>query len=55
MTADRFAGAIDRIDAANADDPEHPKEQLYSQRMTACLDRFAPEASEVVKLADVKG
>ncbi|MEW5943098.1 MAG: DUF4202 domain-containing protein [Pseudomonadota bacterium] len=55
----RFAEAIARFDAANAEDPnrelsqgaEHPKELLYAKRMTAWLDRFAPDASEALKLA----
>ena len=40
--SERFELAIERIDAANAEDPnfemaegeEHPKELLYSRRMT---------------------
>lgn len=57
---DRFAAAIERFDAANAADPNrepdaagaaHPRELLYAQRMSEMLDRFAPEASEVVRLA----
>jgi len=61
MTADaeRFARAIARIDAANAEDPnrelgddgERPKELLYAERMTAMLERFAPGASEPLRLA----
>lgn len=61
MTADpkRFEAAIARIDAANAEDPNieeangetHPKEWLYGQRMTAWLDRLAPDAGEALKLA----
>lgn len=55
----RFAAAIARIDAANAEDPNteeangltHPKELLYGQRMTAWLDRLAPDASEALRLA----
>ena len=55
----RFAAAIRRIDAANADDPNvetHagqpcPKELLYAQRMTAALQRLAPDAPEAVQLA----
>jgi hypothetical protein len=55
----RFAEALARFDAANAEDPnrersegaEHPKELLYARRMTAWLDRFAPDASEALKLA----
>ncbi len=55
----RFQEAIARIDAANAEDPnkdafegvEYPKEILYSQRMTAWLDKYEPNASEALKLA----
>lgn len=56
---DRFNQAIAGFDAANAEDPnkemfegtEHPKELLYAQRMSAMLQRFAPDASEAVQLA----
>ena len=61
MTADptRFRTAIARLDAANAEDPNvetvdgvaHPKELLYAQRMTAWLDKLAPNASEALRLA----
>jgi len=57
MTADqkRFDATIARFDAANAEDPNRdegrPKELLYAQRMSAMLDRFAPDASEAVRLA----
>jgi len=55
----RFRDAIERIDAANREDPnqesedsqQHPKEMLYARRMTACLERIAPDASEAVRLA----
>ena len=55
----RFQQAIARINAANAADPnrefwqgaEYPKELLYSQRMTGWLERFAPDASEALRLA----
>lgn len=55
----RFRDAVARFDRANAEDPRaetvdgvaHPKELLYAQRMSAALERFAPEASEVVRLA----
>lgn len=55
----RFERAIALFDAANAADPnketvggeEYPKELLYAQRMSDMLDRFAPGASEVAKLA----
>ncbi|MEO8304150.1 MAG: DUF4202 domain-containing protein [Betaproteobacteria bacterium] len=60
MTAtERFARAISRFDAANAEDPnrefvdgrERPKEVLYAERLTAMLERFAPDASEALRLA----
>ncbi|MEK7737786.1 MAG: DUF4202 domain-containing protein [Pseudomonadota bacterium] len=54
-----FARAIALIDAENAQDPNletangqlRPKELLYAERMSEMLARFAPEASEAVKLA----
>src|SRR5215471_282133 len=57
--AERFKAAIARFDAANAEDPTteifqgvvYPKELLYAQRMTAWLDKLAPDASEVLRLA----
>ena len=61
MLADpkRFEAAIARFDAANAEDPNteaadgvaQPKELLYARRMTAWLDKLAPEASEALRLA----
>lgn len=61
MIADRqrFERALARFDTANAEDPnresadgrERPKESLYAERMTAMLERFAPDASEVLRLA----
>jgi uncharacterized protein DUF4202 len=61
MLADpeRFNAAIARFDAANAEDPTtevfqgvvYPKELLYAQRMTAWLDKLAPDASEALRLA----
>lgn len=55
----RFNQAIARMDAANAEDPnrdtadghEYPKELLYAQRMSAMLERYQPDASEVLQLA----
>lgn len=57
--ADRLTRAIELFDTANAADPNAsvengksiPKELLYAQRMSAMLDRFAPEAGEEVRLA----
>lgn len=57
MIADqkRFDAAIAAFDAANAEDPNRdegqPKELLYARRMSAMLERFAPDASEAVRLA----
>ncbi|MDQ2695945.1 MAG: DUF4202 domain-containing protein [Pseudomonadota bacterium] len=56
---DRFDAAIARFDAANAEDPNRevadgvaqPKELLYARRMTAWLDKLAPDAPEAVRLA----
>jgi hypothetical protein len=50
MDAARFAAALARIDAANAEDP-NGKELLYSRRMTAWLERLVPDASEALRLA----
>ena len=55
----RFDRAIALFDAANGEDPRRdaadgkdwPKELLYSGRMTEMLQRFAPDASEAVRLA----
>jgi len=55
----RLDEAFRRFDAANAEDPimetvdgeEVPKELIYGRRMSAWLDRFAPDAPETVKLA----
>ena len=55
----RFQKAIAKFDAANAEDPNqemfegkaYPKELIYAQRMTAMLDKFAPDATEVGQLA----
>jgi hypothetical protein len=57
--AERFTKAIQCFDAAHAEDPQkevvdgvsYPKELLYAQRMTAWLGRFAPDASEALRLA----
>ncbi len=61
MNADdeRFLLAIARFDAANAEDPnretvggrERPRELLYAERLTAMLERYAPDASEALRLA----
>lgn len=59
MTQEHYRAAIAAFDQANAQDQnretddgnEYPKELLYAQRMTAMLERYAPEASEALKLA----
>ena len=58
-STDRFRRAVERFDAANAEDPNRervdgdgqPKELVYARRMTARLDRFRPDAPEAVRLA----
>lgn len=55
----KFQSAIQLMDEANKADPNretwegkaYPKELLYAQRMTACLDQFEPNASEALQLA----
>ena len=55
----RFAAAVARFDAANAEDPSfdtvdgacRPKALVYAERMTAMLARFVPDASEALALA----
>lgn len=57
--ADRFADALARFDRANAEDPRRepvdgepqPRELVYARRMTAVLERYAPDAPEAVRLA----
>lgn len=57
--ADRFAQAIDAIDAANADDPNtlvvdgvaRPKEQAHAELMTRWVQRLDPDATEAQLLA----
>jgi len=59
VDGDRYEKAIAAFDTINAGDPSlesdgavrEPKELLYAQRMTAMLQRFAPQASEAVRLA----
>lgn len=57
--APRFQAAIAEIDAANAQDPRQesvagtlrPREVVYSERMSECLSRLYPEASEELRIA----
>ena len=59
MNKNRYQAAIAAFDKANAEDPntemadgkKYPKELLYAQRMSEMQERFAPGASEAVKLA----
>ena len=59
MNHERFERAIAAFDAANSEDPNtettdgrnHPKELLYAQRMSEMLTRYAPAASEALRLA----
>ena len=59
MAATRYETVLGLIDEANAQDPTHeisegtqyPREWLYGRRMSACLDRFCPEASEALRIA----
>ncbi len=59
MTQKQFEAAIAAFDKANAEDPhketadgkEYPKELLYARRMSEMQERYAPEASEAVKLS----
>lgn len=59
MSQPNFKEAIEKIDRANAQDPnteiyqgkEYPKELLYSQRMTETLLSFEPNASEELQIA----
>lgn len=56
---ERFTEAIRLIDEANAADPRVsevdgrsvPEEVLYAERMTARMERYAPDAPELVRLA----
>lgn len=55
----RFNNTIAHFDAINAQDPNQisidgkptPKELVYAERLTEMLHRYAPEASEALKLA----
>ena len=55
----RYAQALDLIDQVNSNDPApeddrgqvSPRALLYGRRMSDMLDRYRPDASEVVRLA----
>jgi len=59
MTGDKFTEVLERIDAANAADPEietdgatsHPAAFLYGRRMSAELIAFCAGASEHLRIA----
>ena len=59
MTGKKFTGVLERIDAANAVDPEiaidgetqYPAALLYGRRMSATLVEFFPDASEQLRIA----
>jgi hypothetical protein len=54
-----YIKTLELIDSANRQDPnfetdgsaQRPKELLYSERMSACLEEFAPDASEHLRIA----
>lgn len=56
--SEKFIKAIQLFDKANAEDPnveifegkEFPKELIYAERMTNQLNKFAPNANEVLQL-----
>lgn len=50
MNSPRFQDAISRFDAANAADPRGI-ELPYAQRLSALVERLAPDASEALRLA----
>ena len=59
MTGDKFTEVLERIDRANAADPEivtvgaapHPAALLYGQRMSAELVAFCARASEHLRIS----
>ena len=56
LVSSPFTLALSAIDAAHAEDPERdasgrPKELAYAERMSAWLEKLAPQASEPLKLA----
>jgi len=58
-TSKQFEEALSQFDKANAQDPNlelvedqsQPAALLYGQRMSRCLERFAPGSSEALQLA----
>ncbi len=63
INQERFNKTIDCLDALNAEDPNllrvngpkglesRPKELVYAERLSEMLNRYAPNASEALKLA----
>lgn len=59
MTQNLYQATIAAFDRANNEDPnkemadgrEYPRELLYSRRMSEMRERYAPDATEAVKLA----
>jgi hypothetical protein len=56
VSAGRFERAIAAIDAVHAEDPDkdaagEAKELVYARRMSAWLERLAPQASDALRLA----
>ncbi len=59
MDSDRLKTVVRLIDAANAEDPRtidvdgetQPAELIYGERMSHALDRFHPDAAEVLQIA----
>ena len=59
QSSSRLQAAIAEIDASNAGDPRHdivgaesrPRELVYSERMSECLERIYPDASEELRIA----
>jgi hypothetical protein len=59
MTQNLYQAAIAAFDQVNNEDPnkevadgkEYPRELLYSRRMSEMRERYAPDATEAVKLA----
>lgn len=59
MSSQSYQNAIELIDQANSEDPnretwnggDYPKELLYSNRMSAWLEKLRPDASDLLKIA----
>ncbi len=59
MTSQRFQQVLQAIDQINQQDPnktmvnkvEQPKELVYGQYMSACLDKYWPDTNELLQIA----